>query len=173
THYSNPIEFSEDLLEQAKAGLERIHDFVRNLKFDYEELDDGKIGEPYEAVYGKEIEILKKEFVRRMDDDFNTSGALGVLAKVVDLGYEAGNRDVKTKRFVDKMLEFLKEMDEVLGVIFADEVELDGKIEALIKAREEARASKDFEASDKIRDDLLKKGIELEDTPNGTIWKKV
>jgi cysteinyl-tRNA synthetase len=173
THYSNPIEFSEDLLEQTKAGLDRIHDLVRKLKFDYEELEDGEAGEPHEAIYGKEIEILEGEFVRHMDDDFNTSGALSVLAKIVDLGFEAEGRDVKTKRFVDAIVGFLKKMDEVLGVIFVDEVSLDGEVEVLIKAREEARKSKDFEASDKIRNDLLKKGIELEDTPNGTIWKKV
>jgi len=173
THYSNPIEFSEDLLEQSKAGLERIHDFVRKLKFDYEKLEDGKAGEPHEAIYGKEIEILGKEFERYMDDDFNTSGVLSVLAKIVDLGFEAEGQDVKTKRFVDAVVEFLEKLDEVLGVIFVEEVEVGGEVEDLIRAREEARAGKDFEKSDQIRDDLLKKGIELEDTPNGTIWKKV
>jgi cysteinyl-tRNA synthetase len=154
THYANPIEFSFDLLEQAKASLARVHDFVRNL-----EHSDGK----------KKLDIApyKKEFEEFMDTDFDTSGALSV---VFDLIKKVGwNTEYKKT----EILKFLKEVDEVLGVIFYKEVEAGSEVEKLIKERENARKEKDFKKADKIRADLLKMGIELEDTAKGTVWKKV
>jgi len=154
THYANPIEFSFDLLEQAKSSLARVHDFVRNL-----EGADGK----------KKFDIApyKKKFEEFMDTDFDTSGALSV---VFDLIKEVGwNTEYKKA----EILKFLKEIDEVFGVIFYKETEAGEDVEKLIKEREKARKEKDFKKADKIRVDLLKMGIELEDTAKGTVWKKV
>jgi len=153
THYANPIEFSFDLLEQAKASLGRIHDFVRNL-----ELSNGK----------KKFDIApyKKKFEEFMSNDFDTSGALSV---VFDLIKKVGwNADYKKS----DILKFLKKIDEVLGVIFCKEVEAGSEVEKLIKERENARKEKDFKKADKIRADLLKMGIEVEDTAKGTVWKR-
>lgn len=154
THYANPIEFSFDLLEQAKASLGRIHDFVRNL-----EISNGK----------KKFDIApyKKKFEEFMSNDFDTSGA---LSAVFDLIKKVGwNTDYKES----DILKFLKKVDEVLGVIFCKEIEAGSEVEKLIKERENARKEKDFKKSDKIRADLLGMGIEVEDTAKGTVWKKV
>ncbi|MBU1151643.1 cysteine--tRNA ligase [Patescibacteria group bacterium] len=156
THYRNPINFSDELLEQAKAGLARIHDLVRRLrKIESGEFDDF-------AGY-------RKEFEKALDNDFDTSGALAAVFDMVKV--------VNTKIAdvdVDKVLHVFEDMDKVLGVIFpSDSGDVDVDVEALIVEREQARANKDFATSDRIRDELKTKGIELEDGPNGTIWKKI
>ena len=155
THYRNPINFSDVLLEQAKASLERIHGFVRTL-----DVSRGK---------GSMIDFDKyrKAFEEFMDNDFDTSGALSV---VFDLIKEVNT--LKEDVNVKKVLEFLKGIDSVLGIIFGKKISVSDDVEALIKEREGARKNKDFKKSDEIRDQLLKQGIVLEDTSNGTIWKK-
>ncbi|MBT7736079.1 class I tRNA ligase family protein, partial [Candidatus Peregrinibacteria bacterium] len=169
TQYRNPINFSDKLLDQAKAGLERIHEFVR--KLDFGKVDDSK-DEPYEDIYLKEIDDCREKFDSSMDDDFNTSSALdfSMLKGVV---MEAEARGVRTRAFLDKVKAFVADIDQVLGVIIPDETDLDSDIEALIAEREEARKNKDFATSDRIRDELKDRGIDLDDTPDGTIWKKV
>lgn len=154
THYANPIEFSFDLLEQAKASLGRIHDFVRNLG-----ISNGK----------KKFDVApyKKKFEEFMSNDFDTSGA---LSAVFDLIKKVGwNTDYEKS----DILRFLKKIDEVLGVIFCKEVEAGSEVEKLIKERENARKEKDFKKADKIRADLLGMGIEVEDTAKGTVWKRI
>lgn len=155
THYRNPINFSDQLLEQAKAGLTRIHGFVRTMV----SLEGGD-----EVI---DFAKYQKDFDEFMDNDFDTSGALSVVFDLI--------KDVNTLRNnadSEKVLEFLKKIDSILGVIFGKGLVVDNEVDLLIKQREEARKNKDFKKSDDIRDDLLKKGIVLEDTPNGTIWKK-
>jgi cysteinyl-tRNA synthetase len=155
THYGNPIEFSEELLDQAKASLARVHDFVRNLKASSGESEDF------------DLEPFVKKFEDSMNNDFDTSGALGAVFDLIKyVGW-----DTKYKKA--PVLKLLEIFDDVFDVIFAEEEPLAPGAEALIKEREEARADKDFDKADKIRNDLLKKGIEIEDTPNGTVWKKV
>jgi cysteinyl-tRNA synthetase len=163
THYRNPINFSEVLLDQAKAALDRLHGFVRGLRKGAS--GSGKSNIDYEA------ELLK--FSDCMDNDFDTSGAFGVvfeLVRKVNTLRDSGNLSDSDVESVEK---FMKRADEVLGVIFGSDKEIDAEVETLIKEREEARKNKDFGASDRIRDELKAKGIELEDTPSGTIWKKV
>lgn len=174
THYANPIEFSFDLLEQAKAGLERIHGFVRSLRNGYEklpknvyelDLDKAKIGIDSKLELGK--------FEESFDDDFNSSGALSVIFDLINTVNGLRSAGKLTKEEVDETENILKKIDSVLGVIFFKEESLDKEVEDLIKEREEARKSKDFAKSDAIRKTLLEKGIELEDTPKGTVWKRV
>jgi len=155
THYANPIEFSEDLLEQAKAGLARVHDFVRNLK--------ASSGDSMDF----DLEPFVEKFESSMNNDFDTSGALASLFDLIKyVGFD-------TSYDIEPVLKVLEAMDSVFGMIFVEEEEVDSDVDGLIKAREEARAEKDFEKADKIRNDLLKKGIELEDGPKGTVWKRL
>jgi cysteinyl-tRNA synthetase len=161
THYRNPINFSDGLLEQAKAGLDRVHGFVRML-----EVATGA------GDSSLDLDKYKKNFDGFMDNDFDTSGALGV---VFDLVKDVNTLKVEgklSKKDAKGVLELLKSFDEVLGIIYPGEILLDGKVEHLIAAREEARKNKDYKKSDEIRAELLGMGIVLEDTPNGTIWKK-
>jgi cysteinyl-tRNA synthetase len=161
THYRNPINFSDELLEQAKAGLKTLHEFVRKL-------------ENYESSSGEDslnIEF-EKAVMELMDDDFNTSGAFGAIFVAV----KSVNKALEDKMVnldSDFILKQLKGLDKVFGVIFPEkEATIDEDVEKLIKGREEARKNKDFEDSDRIRDELRDRGIELEDTPDGTVWRK-
>ncbi len=178
THYRNPINFSHVLLDQAKAGLERIRDFVRNLKIWSEDKSlpknvwDSNLNLVKQRVVGKD-EFFGK-FNELMDEDFDTSGALGVIFELIKSVNGLKNVNKLTKEEVDETLDFLHKVDEVLGVIFIEKKEeISNDIEILIKEREDARKNKDFKKSDEIRDELKNKGIELEDTPKGTIWKKM
>jgi len=152
-HYSSPIEFSDELLEQSKAGLARIQDFVRNLKAS-------------NGVKDFDASFYSNHFEEFMDNDFDTSGALSVLFDLIkDVGF---NSEYKK----EEVLSLLEKLDLVFGIIFAEEASVDSEVEALIKEREEARKAKNFAKSDEIRDLLKEKGIILEDSANGTIWKK-
>ncbi len=169
THYRNPVNFSNVLLDQAKAGLTRFHDFVRNLNMLLEQSGDGEISENLNA----EINIARDGFESSMDDDFNTSGALGVVSEFVKAVNVMMKNTNLNKIELSAVLNFLQLVDKVLGVIFVDHESVDDEVEALIEKRNLARKSRDFKASDEIRDELLNKGIVLEDTPKGTIWKKI
>ena len=156
TSYRNPIDFSDKLLDEAKSALERIHAFVRRI-------ENGESGE-------KKYEF-KARFEEAMDNDFDTAGALGVIYDLV----KNVNTDLDKGEEIDaeSILKELKEVDAVLGVVIPEAAEIDDNIEKLIQEREEARKNKNFDRADEIRDKLLKKGIELEDSADGTIWKKV
>ncbi|MFH1218641.1 MAG: cysteine--tRNA ligase [Candidatus Peregrinibacteria bacterium] len=160
THYRNPINFSDKLLEQSKAGLERLHDFVRYLRSTGEGVDD----------VGKLVAEARKGFGSSMRDDFDTSGALGSIFELVKAVHLIGNVG---KKGAETILKFFEEVDEVFGVLLFKEEKADEGVEKSIKERDEARKAKDFGRADSIRYELLKKGIELEDTSSGTLWKRV
>ncbi|MBI4975634.1 cysteine--tRNA ligase [Candidatus Peregrinibacteria bacterium] len=169
THYRNPINFSLDLLEQAKAGLQRLRDFVRTLHVGYEKLPDNI--DDVRIIVNAEDYV--KTFEQYMDNDFDLSGALGVVFDFVKTINALRSTKKLTKNAIDGVEKFLKNADKVLNVIFEEEKSLHSDTEKLIEERDFARKNKDFKKSDEIRDKLLKKGVVLEDTPNGTIWKKL
>ncbi|MFA6917316.1 MAG: cysteine--tRNA ligase [Candidatus Gracilibacteria bacterium] len=165
THYRNPINFSDQLLEQAKASLERIHGFVRVIETEIGSMSgDGGV---------VDFDKYKKDFENSMDNDFDTSGALSVVFDLVKEANTLKTEGKLSKSDAEKIMSFLKGIDSVLGIISPrGEATIDSDVQSMITQREEARKNKDFKKSDEIRAELLKKGIVLEDTPNGTIWKK-
>ena len=170
THYANPIEFSEELLSQAKAGLERIHGFVRHLRDDYDSLEEGD-DDPLKQ--SENFNFTLKDFEKFMDDDFNTSGAFGALFYLIAIVNALKSSYQLTRKDVVKTEEILNKMDSVFRIIFCKKENIDSEIKTLIKEREQARKEKNFKRADEIRKELLEKGIELEDTANGTVWKKI
>ena len=170
THYANPIEFSEELLSQAKAGLERIHGFVRHLRDDYDSLEEGD-DDPLKQ--SENFNFTLKDFEKFMDDDFNTSGAFGALFDLIAIVNALKSSYQLTRKDVVKTEEILNKMDSVFRIIFCKKENIDSEIKTLIKEREQARKEKNFKRADEIRKELLEKGIELEDTANGTVWKKI
>ena len=152
-HYRSPIDFSEELLEQAKNSLERLNDFVRNIK-SREGKDNLKL-----------IEKAKKEFLKFMDDDFDTPKALAAVFDFVKETYKEGGGK--------KTYELMMEFDKIFNVLTFEEGELDKDLQKLIDAREEARKKKDLKKADEIREVLKSKGIYLEDTEKGVRWKKI
>ncbi|MBI5754510.1 cysteine--tRNA ligase [Candidatus Peregrinibacteria bacterium] len=168
THYRNPVNFSNVLLDQAKAGLARLHDFVRTINNLLELAEDGDVSKNLEAA----IKVAQANFEAAMDDDFDTSGGLGAVFEFVKEINVMMSRAKLNRQELAYVLDFLAMVDKVLGVVFVEVAKLDTDVEHLIVEREKARKSRDFKRSDEIRDELLKKGIVLEDTPQGTIWKR-
>lgn len=162
THYRNPINFSLDLLEQSKAALMRLHDFVRTFK----------TGDFVEG-FAFDVSQFRKQFEEYMDNDFDTSGALGVIFELINEYNSLKMQSIVKAGDVKNVEELLQEVDQVFGVIFFEEESLPEDILNLINEREEARKNRDFKRADEIRDQLLLKNIVLEDSPGGTIWKRV
>lgn len=124
-----------------------------------------------EGVTGTENYEVREEFETFMNNDFDTSGALGVIFDLV----KKVNTDLDEGKSVNgaMVLESLRAVDSVLGVVFGGSGEtLDSSVEALIAEREEARKNKDFKRSDEIRDELKEKGIVLEDGAGGVRWRR-
>jgi len=164
THYRQQLNFTFDGLEGARGALERLWDFYDNVQSVTGGNDNPKVDEL--------IDKVKKQFEESLDDDLNMSPALGGIFDFVrDI-----NRLIAEKNFSEadaaKTLETVDSFNIVLGFMKREEAVLDSEIEELIQKRIEARKNKDYALSDKIRDDLLAKGIMLEDTPQGTKWKR-
>ena len=164
THYRQQLNFTFEGLGAAGNSLERYNDFISNLK-DY---SGGESNGTASAI----IEKAKNEFENALDDDLNISAA---LAAVFDLIREINRLKAENKLSAEERnsaLETIAKFDTVLNFRTESGGSLDEQVEALIEKRNQARASKDFATSDKIRNQLLEMGIILEDTPQGVRWKK-
>ncbi|MFP7335455.1 cysteine--tRNA ligase [Shouchella clausii] len=169
-HYRTPINFSDELLQGAEAGLERLKNTVANLQHRLGETADmGAEEEWLEKIAG-----AKQRFIEEMDDDFNSANGISVL---FDIAKEANiymSEAQTSKKVLNAFLELFTEFGEVLGVSFTKQGEelLDAEIEALIEERNVARKERNFARADEIRDLLKEKNIVLEDTPQGVRWKR-
>lgn len=173
-HYRSPINFSEESLNQSLGAVERLENCWSDLEHarkNRKTTSDGSRNE-FESLF-KEFE---DRFITAMDDDFNTAAALGVLFEAVKtVNTYLKETQTLEESFLELAAEFFRKIDSVLGVLGLDAAagEEDAEeIEALIAERNAARKNKDFKRSDAIRDDLAARGILLEDTPDGTKWKK-
>lgn len=168
-HYRNPINYTEELLENTRSALERIQTSYQNLKHRKE--SSANLTDNNQEWLDK-ISALHEEFIREMDDDFNTANAISVLFELSKL---ANYYLMEKNTSVEVIEEFTKEFDtlsSVLGLTLAKEDLLDEEIEALIEQRIQARKDRNFQLSDQIRDQLKALNIILEDTPQGTRWKR-
>ncbi|GAE26011.1 cysteinyl-tRNA synthetase [Halalkalibacter wakoensis JCM 9140] len=168
-HYRSPINFSDELLEGAKAGLERLKTAVLSLEHRLEESTDfGEKGDWIERIVA-----LNERFIQEMDDDFNSANGIAVL---FDLAKEANRylrEDQTSKEVLQSFLQQFDDLADVLGLTLQSQKELlDDEIEQLIEKRNEARKQKDFALADQIRDELKEQGILLEDTAQGVRWKR-
>ncbi len=163
--YRSPINYSYELIEQAKNSLERLYTCRDNIDFALKNAKDG--GEAPEF-----IEKRKQEFIAAMDDDLNTADALAAIFMLV--------RDINTliaegagKTALEACADMFDQLTGVLGLVYNRKTEaLDSDIEALIEQRTAARKAKDFKTADEIRDKLKAMGIVLEDTPQGVKWTR-
>jgi cysteinyl-tRNA synthetase len=168
-HYRHPINYSEEILENTRKGLERLQTSYKNLKH---RLESSNNLTDHDDKWLTAIKELHETFVREMDDDFNTANAIAVL---FDLSKQANvylleknTSETVVKAFIDE----LTLLANVLGLNFEEEELLDEEIEALIQQRIEARKNRNFALSDQIRDELKARNIILEDTAQGTRWKR-
>ncbi|KRE67267.1 cysteine--tRNA ligase [Paenibacillus sp. Soil750] len=169
-HYRNPLNFSDESLKQAANALERIQNAYDNMKH---RLATASATGEVEAEITDKLQAISKQFVDKMNDDFNTPDA---ITAVFDLVAEA-NLYLQQERVhadaVKLYMEQLEAFDATLGILSqqADEL-LDEEIEQLIVERTESRKSKNWARADEIRDLLTEKGIFLEDTPQGIRWRR-
>ncbi|AYF53780.1 cysteine--tRNA ligase [Clostridium botulinum] len=170
-HYRTPLNFSDELLESAKASNERLYNSIGNLE---RLLDEVKIEEMtgVEKEYIKVLNSYKEKYIEKMDDDFNTADAIAVIFDLIKEINTHVNTD-SSKELVNYSLELIRELGMPLGILQKSTiVDLNAEIEGLIEQRQKARKDRDWALADKIRDDLKARGIVLEDTAQGVRWKK-
>lgn len=169
-HYRSPLNFSADLMEAAKNGLERILTSAEKLR-DLMEKAEGSMSEAEREQFEKSGEYVKK-FEAAMEDDANTADAVSAVFELVKFINTNADGD-HSREYIDALYQRLSTLCDVLGIILEKEEEiLDSDIEALIQERQAARKEKNFARADEIRDLLLEKGIILEDTREGVKWKR-
>ncbi|MFE8698580.1 cysteine--tRNA ligase [Cytobacillus sp. FJAT-53684] len=170
-HYRNPINYSEELLENTRAGLERIKTSYQNLKHRQEA--SANLGD-HNNEWLEKITALHEEFIKEMDDDFNTANGISVLFELSKL---ANYYLMEKNTSVEVIEAFTKEFEDLFHVLglsldFQEEKLLDEDIEEMIQQRNQARKDRNFQLADEIRDKLKEMNIILEDTPQGIRWKR-
>lgn len=168
-HYRNPINYSVDLLENTRSGLERIKTSYQNLQHRMEA--SANLGEG-SGEWMKQINSQRNAFIMAMDDDFNTANGISVLFELSALSNKYLMEKNTDRNVISRFLQQFEELFTVLGLQLEKEELLDEDIEALIEQRIQARKDRNFQLADQIRDQLKDLNIILEDTPQGTRWKR-
>ena len=169
-HYRTQINFTMEVLESAKSGLERmynglnqLHGFLKNPQIDLKEEEKGR---------KEELLKYRERFIQKMDEDFNAADGIAVIFELVK-ALNIMIDETSSVELVQFSISLLRELGYPLGILQHDlGGSLEDEIEMLIEKRNEARKSKDFKMADAIRDELSVKGIVLEDTPQGVRWTK-
>ena len=171
-HYRIQINFTKELLDSAKASIERLYNCINNLENLKSEVSEKNMNDQ-EIYYLKSLDKYREKFIEKMDDDFNTADAISVL---FDLTKDINNNvNINSStELCEKADAFIRELGKPLGILQNHmKKDLETEIQELIDKRQQARKDKDFALSDKIRDDLKSRNIVLEDTPQGVRWKKI
>ncbi len=169
TQYRRPIKYSETTLHEAQTNLQKLRTTYENAKF---RLNSSHYQASDEEVNAAVLKKFEERFVKEMDDDFNAANGITVvyeLAKWLNLASEDPETDLA---LLAAGLAKFSEWLTIFGIYFVSEELLDEEIEQLINERIAARKAKDFARSDQIRDELKEQGIILEDTPQGTRWRR-
>lgn len=173
THYRNPVNFSDTILDQAKAGLERLTNARDNAEFMMSKLEDTKMS-PEETGLVDELNSYKTKFIEAMDDDLNTSDAISAIFELAKF-MNTNIKDTFSKEFIGLNIDLFNELTGVLNIANKSVEENDDlarTVEEMIAKRAEAKKNKDFALADKIREELLEMGIVIEDTRQGVKWKR-
>ncbi len=167
THYRAPLNFSEEDLIASKKRLDKLYRLKKRI---------------YGLTKKQEDKEFQNALLEAMKDDLNISKALAVVDEFVKEANEALDKNPKDKALKQKILSNIEFIDKLLGVGGSDAYEYfqagidedtKAKIQELIEKRSEAKKEKNFELADKIRDELKEMGIQIQDTPNGTVWEKI
>ena len=165
-HYRQQLNFTIDSLKAAEAAIDRLEEFMRKIK------DWDKKGEP-NPIVAELIKTVKTDFETAMDDDFETSRAFGVVFDLVKEINKLMLEDKLNKDDAKKVYDTMMKLDIVLGVLEIKEETTPKDIQDLVDKRDEARNNKDWDASDKLRDELKEKGWDVKDTSSGTTINKI
>ena len=170
-HYRSPLNFSAELMEASKNGLERILNAADNLRYMMEQAKEDSMTDAEKDNLAKTKEFVTA-FETAMEDDFNTADAIAAIFDLVKYANTTATAE-GSKEYAKALYDLLVKLADVLGLIIDKKEEiLDDEIEALIAERQAARKEKNFARADEIRDELAAKGIVLLDTREGVKWKK-
>ena len=164
TYYRQQLNFTFEGLKSAEGALNRLFDFLRNLK----NVKDGKDNPKVKGL----MHEAKEGFEKALDDDLNISEALGNLFDLVREINRLLEKNQVSQFNAQDLISVLQKFDSILGIFEWEEDRLEEKAQNLISQREQARANRNWELADKIREELESEGIILEDTPSGTKWKR-
>ena len=170
SHYRTPINYSIEIMEQCKAALDRLYNCRERLG-QVAAAGEGEANEEFLAA----LDGYRTRFCTAMDDDLNTADGIGVIFELVRELNTAMDGESPSPGAAKAGLSLLEELTGVLGLLYGrkEEASLDGEVEALIAARNEARAAKNWAEADRIRDQLKEMGIALKDTPQGVTWSRM
>ena len=172
-HYRIQLNYSKDLLDSAKASVERMYNAIGNLENLIDEVSRVEMNDE-EKEYLKSLDKYRQKYIEKMDDDFNTADAITAIFDLIkDINTNVNSES--SKELAEGALALIRELGAPLGMLQESTKggDLAAEVEALIEQRQQARKDRDFSLADKIRDDLKDRGIVLEDTPQGVRWKKV
>lgn len=168
TQYRRPIRYSETTLKEAATNLQRLRTAYENAGFRLADAQES-LAEDTEKV--TEIEALVTRFTEEMDDDFNTANGITVVYELAKWLNMYSEQAAVSQVVLEKARASFTQLLDVFGIVFQEEL-VDADIEAFIEERNQARKDRNFSRSDEIRDLLKEQGIILEDTPQGTRWRK-
>ena len=171
-HYRRPLKFDDNALTSAESQVQRLKEVYRRINYRLDHPGQGVIDQNVSQLLEKTIKEQVYNFEQAMNDDFNAANAMTAVHEIIKqmntyLEQESIQADLLTsqKAVLDQLL-------EVFGLNFEEKTVLDSEIENLIEERNQARRDKDFSRADQIRDWLKEQGILLDDTPQGTRWKR-
>jgi cysteinyl-tRNA synthetase len=173
-HYRNPLNFSDDLIQQAQSSLDRLNNCVANVQHRLHNImESTQIDSAVENKLTEAVHAARDYFMQKMDDDFNTADAVTAMFDLVNEANHYLQHESVTEASLNLILTEFKTMDAVLDILEEPKSNLlDQEIEQLIEQRIEARKTKNWQRADEIRDLLIEKGIVLEDTPQGIRWRR-
>ena len=165
-HYRNPVNFSRDLIDQAKSALERLKNAKSRMEDTLKNGTDARADDQFLSA----VDQRRQDFIDAMDDDLNTADAIGALFELVR---ETNTRfsEPRGKAEAQKALDVFNELVGVLGILPREE-EVPAELVRMAEERQEARKQKDWKRADELRDKIAAAGYLVEDTPTGPKVKR-
>lgn len=167
THYRRPIQYSDASVQEASSNLKKLQTAFNNLTYRLHNADDGD-----DPKTDQEVRQIVADFTDAMDDDFNVQNGIAAVYELAKFANTYSERQTVFKLSLQFIINTLRELAGVFGIKLEQSELKDDEIWALIHEREQARRDKDFIRSDEIREELKARGIVLEDTPQGTRFRK-
>jgi cysteinyl-tRNA synthetase len=168
-HYRHPINYNEEILENTRKGFERLQTAYGNLTH---RLEAATNLQEDTSEWFEKLKELRETFIKEMDDDFNTANAISVLFELAKQANLYLLEQTTSTGVIEAFIKEFKELGSAIGITFGEAELLDEEIDQLIQDRIQARKDRNFQLADQIRDELKAKNIILEDTSQGTRWKR-
>jgi cysteinyl-tRNA synthetase len=165
THYRKQLNFTIDGLQQAQSSIQRLEDFILHMK-------ERANSESPSPDFNSGVQTARERFIESLDDDINTSAGLAAVFDFVRSTYQRDSQKPISGGDAQAALDFIQEVDNLFCILRPQPEILDEEIAKLIEERQAARKNRDFAEADRIRDYLLSKDIQLEDTRDGVRWKR-